>query len=215
MMHSIEQILAKAYPVLPVLVVNQPDTAIALAQALHQGGVQVLEITLRTPQALEVVTTLRQQLPELLVGVGTVVQAEQFEQAKQAGAQFAVSPGFTPQLADAAQASALPYLPAVMTPSEVLHAMEHGYRTLKLFPASLEGSLKLLDSFKGPFTDIKFCPTGGIQLDNLLSFLKLPNVICCGGSWLAPDALVRANDWRQITALAQQAQELARSLVCV
>ncbi|WP_434556786.1 bifunctional 4-hydroxy-2-oxoglutarate aldolase/2-dehydro-3-deoxy-phosphogluconate aldolase [Thiopseudomonas acetoxidans] len=214
-MHSIEQILAKAYPVLPVLVVNQPDTAIALAQALHQGGVQVLEITLRTPQALEVVTTLRQQLPELLVGVGTVVQAEQFEQAKQAGAQFAVSPGFTPQLADAAQASALPYLPAVMTPSEVLHAMEHGYRTLKLFPASLEGSLKLLDSFKGPFTDIKFCPTGGIQLDNLLSFLKLPNVICCGGSWLAPDALVRANDWRQITALAQQAQELARSLVCV
>lgn len=214
-MHSIEQILAKAYPVLPVLVVNQPDTAIALAQALHQGGVQVLEITLRTPQALEVVTTLRQQLPELLVGVGTVVQAEQFEQAKQAGAQFAVSPGFTPQLADAAQASALPYLPAVMTPSEVLHAMEHGYRTLKLFPASLEGSLKLLDSFKGPFTDIKFCPTGGIQLDNLLSFLKLPNVICCGGSWLAPDALVRANDWRQITALAKQAQELARSLVCV
>lgn len=214
-MHSIEQILAKAYPVLPVLVVNQPDTAIALAQALHQGGVQVLEITLRTPQALEVVTILRQQLPELLVGVGTVVQAEQFEQAKQAGAQFAVSPGFTPQLADAAQASALPYLPAVMTPSEVLHAMEHGYRTLKLFPASLEGSLKLLDSFKGPFTDIKFCPTGGIQLDNLLSFLKLPNVICCGGSWLAPDALVRANDWRQITALAQQAQELARSLVCV
>lgn len=214
-MHSIEQILAKAYPVLPVLVVNQPDTAIALAQALHQGGVQVLEITLRTPQALEVVTTLRQQLPELLVGVGTVVQAEQFEQAKQAGAQFAVSPGFTPQLADAAQASALPYLPAVMTPSEVLHAMEHGYRTLKLFPASLEGSLKLLDSFKGPFTDIKFCPTGGIQLDNLLSFLKLPNVICCGGSWLAPDALVRANDWQQITALAQQAQELARSLVCV
>lgn len=214
-MHSIEQILAKAYPVLPVLVVNQPDTAIALAQALHQGGVQVLEITLRTPQALEVVTTLRQQLPELLVGVGTVVQAEQFEQAKQAGAQFAVSPGFTPQLADAAQASALPYLPAVMTPSEVLHAMEHGYRTLKLFPASLESSLKLLDSFKGPFTDIKFCPTGGIQLDNLLSFLKLPNVICCGGSWLAPDALVRANDWRQITALAQQAQELARSLVCV
>src|SRR5690554_3235237 len=211
-MHSIEQILAKAYPVLPVLVVNQPDTAIALAQALHQGGVQVLEITLRTPQALEVVTALRQQLPELLVGVGTVVQAEQFEQAKQAGAQFAVSPGFTPQLADAAQASALPYLPAVMTPSEVLHAMEHGYRTLKLFPASLEGSLKLLDSFKGPFTDIKFCPTGGIQLDNLLSFLKLPNVICCGGSWLAPDALVRANDWRQITALAQQAQELARSL---
>lgn len=214
-MHSIEQILAKAYPVLPVLVVNQPDTAIALAQALHQGGVQVLEITLRTPQALEVVTTLRQQLPELLVGVGTVVQAEQFEQAKQAGAQFAVSPGFTPQLADAAQASALPYLPAVMTPSEVLHAMEHGYRTLKLFPASLESSLKLLDSFKGPFTDIKFCPTGGIQLDNLLSFLKLPNVICCGGSWLAPDALVRANDWRQITALAQQAQELARSLACV
>lgn len=214
-MHSIEQILAKAYPVLPVLVVNQPDTAIALAQALHQGGVQVLEITLRTPQALEVVTALRQQLPELLVGVGTVVQAEQFEQAKQAGAQFAVSPGFTPQLADAAQASALPYLPAVMTPSEVLHAMEHGYRTLKLFPASLEGSLKLLDSFKGPFADIKFCPTGGIHLDNLLSFLKLPNVICCGGSWLAPDALVRANDWQQITALAQQAQELARSLACV
>lgn len=214
-MHSIEQILAKAYPVLPVLVVDQPERALALAQALHRGGVQVLEITLRTPQALEVVTTLRQQLPELLVGVGTVVQAEQFEQAKQAGAQFAVSPGFTPQLADAAQASALPYLPAVMTPSEVLHAMEHGYRTLKLFPASLEGSLKLLDSFKGPFTDIKFCPTGGIQLDNLLSFLKLPNVICCGGSWLAPDALVRVNDWRQITALAQQAQELARSLVCV
>lgn len=211
-MHSIEQILAKAHPVLPVLVVDQPEQAIPLAQALYQGGVQVLEITLRTPQALEVVAALRQQLPELIVGVGTVVQPQQFEQAKQAGAQFAVSPGFTPQLAAAAQASALPYLPAVMTPSEVLHAMEHGYRTLKLFPASLEGSLKLLDSFKGPFAEIKFCPTGGINTGNLLNFLNLPNVICCGGSWLAPNELLRAKDWQQITALAQQTQDLVRSI---
>lgn len=211
-MHSIEQILAKAYPVLPVLVVDQPEQAIPLAQALYQGGVQVLEITLRTPQALEVLRVLRQRLPELIVGVGTVIQPEQFAQAKHAGAQFAVSPGFTPQLAAAAQASGLPYLPAVMTPSEVLQAMEHGYRTLKLFPASLEGSLQLLDSFKGPFAEIQFCPTGGIHPDNLLSFLQRSNVICCGGSWLAPETLVRAQAWPQITALAQQAQDVTRNL---
>lgn len=210
-MHSIEHILAAAYPVLPVLVIEQPEQALPLAQALYQGGVRVLEITLRTAQALETVSLLREQLPELIVGVGTVVQPQQFAQAKQAGAQFAVSPGFTAQLAAGAQASSLPYLPAVMTPSEVLQAVEYGYRTLKLFPASLEGSISLLDSFKGPFADVRFCPTGGIQTDNLLDFLQRSNVVCCGGSWLAPAQLVRAKNWQRITELAMQVQELARS----
>lgn len=208
-MRSIEEILQQARPVLPVLVLEQPELALPLTQALYRGGLRVVEVTLRTSLALDAVRLLREQMPDLVVGVGTVVEAGQFEQARAAGAQFAVSPGFTPKLAEAACKSEMPYLPAVMTASEVLQAMEHGFRTLKLYPASLEGSRQLLESFTGPFADLRFCPTGGINAGNLNSFLGLPNVVCCGGSWLAPESLVREQNWEQVTRLAQQARALA------
>jgi 2-dehydro-3-deoxyphosphogluconate aldolase/(4S)-4-hydroxy-2-oxoglutarate aldolase len=208
----IEDMLKRARPVIPVLVINDAGLAVDLAGALHAGGVEVLEVTLRTDCALQALQAIRRELPQLLVGAGTLIHAEQFAQARDAGAHFAVSPGFTSRLAAAAEHSALPYLPGVMTPSEVLLALEHGYRSLKLFPANGATSVKMLKSFKGPFTGIRFCPTGGITPDNLLSFLRLPNVACVGGTWIAPESLVKARAWDQITQLAAEARSLAASL---
>lgn len=209
---TMEEVLRQALPVLPVLVIDEVETAVDLARALQAGGLRVLEVTLRTPQALDALAAIRRELPELLLGAGTLIHAEQFVEARQAGAQFAVSPGFTERLARAAGDAGLPYLPGVMTPSEVLLAVEHGYRSLKLFPADETASVKMLKSFKGPFTGIRFCPTGGVTADNLLSFLRLPNVACVGGTWVAPSSLVRARAWDQITQLASEACRLAASL---
>jgi 2-dehydro-3-deoxyphosphogluconate aldolase/(4S)-4-hydroxy-2-oxoglutarate aldolase len=209
---TIEQVLKRARPVLPVLVIEDVNLALDLARALHAGGVEVLEVTLRTPQALDALAAIRKELPQLLVGAGTIIHSEQFLEAREAGAQFAVSPGCTERLAAAAEGSGLPYLPGVMTPSEILLALEYGYRSLKLFPADGSTSVKMLKSFKGPFTGIRFCPTGGVTPDNLLSFLRLPNVACVGGTWLAPSNLVRARAWDQITQLATEARESAARL---
>jgi len=211
-MLTMEHILRRAYPVLRVLVIDDVECAVPLAQALCAGGLNVIEVTLRTPQALEALQAIRQAVPELIVGAGTVIHTEQFAQAIDAGAQFAVSPGFTERLATAAQEAQLPYLPAVMTPSEVLAALEYGYRSLKLFPANGGASVRMLNSFKGPFTGINFCPTGGVTRDNLLSYLSLPNVACCGGTWIAPASLVQAQAWDQITELAREACTLAGHL---
>ena len=208
-MLTMEHILRRAYPVLPVLVIDDVERAVGLAQALCAGGLNVIEVTLRTPQALEALKIIREEVPDLIVGAGTVIDAEQFGQALDAGAQFAVSPGFTERLTVAAQESGLPYLPAVMTPSEVLAALEYGYRSLKLFPANGGASVRMLNSFKGPFTGISFCPTGGVTRDNLLSYLSLPNVACCGGTWIAPASLVQAQAWDQITQLAREACAMA------
>jgi len=155
-MLTMEHILRRAYPVLPVLVIDDVERAVGLAQALCAGGLNVIEVTLRTPQALEALKVIRQEVPDLIVGAGTVIHAEQFAEAIDAGAQFAVSPGFTERLTQAAQETQLPYLPAVMTPSEVLLALEYGYRSLKLFPANGGTSVRMLNSFKGPFTGISF-----------------------------------------------------------
>lgn len=212
MSERIEVLLDRARPVMPVLVIDQLEHAVDLARALHAGGIEVIEVTLRTDCALAAVEAIRRALPELVVGAGTLVQARQFVQARDAGAQFAVSPGFTVGLAEAAEQSGIPYLPGVMTPSEVLQALELGYRSLKLFPANAAGSVKMLESLKGPFSGIRFCPTGGVTAENLLSFLRLPNVACVGGSWLAPQSLVRAGAWDQIRQLAEQARSLAASL---
>ncbi|MBX9913296.1 MAG: bifunctional 4-hydroxy-2-oxoglutarate aldolase/2-dehydro-3-deoxy-phosphogluconate aldolase [Pseudomonadaceae bacterium] len=209
---TIEQVLKRARPVLPVLVIEDVSLALDLARALHAGGVEVLEVTLRTPRALDALAAIRKELPQLLVGAGTLIHSEQFLEAREAGAQFAVSPGCTERLAAAAEDSGLPYLPGVMTPSEILLALEYGYRSLKLFPADGSTSVKMLKSFKGPFTGIRFCPTGGVTPDNLLSFLRLPNVACVGGTWLAPSNLVRARAWDQITQLACEARESAARL---
>ena len=211
-MLTMEHILRRAYPVLPVLVIDDVERAVSLAQALCAGGIHVIEVTLRTPQALEALKVIRQEVPDLIVGAGTVIHAEQFAQVIDAGAQFAVSPGFTERLALAAQETELPYLPAVMTPSEVLAALEHGYRSLKLFPANGGASVRMLNSFKGPFSGISFCPTGGVTRDNLLSYLSLPNVACCGGTWIAPASLVQAQAWDQITKLAREACAMAGHL---
>ena len=211
-MLTMEHILRRAYPVLPVLVIDDVERAVSLAQALCAGGINVIEVTLRTPQALEALKVIRQEVPDLIVGAGTVIHAEQFAQVMDAGAQFAVSPGFTERLTLAAQETELPYLPAVMTPSEVLAALEHGYRSLKLFPANGGASVRMLNSFKGPFSGISFCPTGGVTRDNLLSYLSLPNVACCGGTWIAPASLVQAQAWDQITKLAREACAMAGHL---
>ena len=209
---TMEQVLKRARPVLPVLVIEDVSLALDLAGALYAGGVEVLEVTLRTPRALDALAAIRKELPQLLVGAGTLIHTEQFLEARDAGAQFAVSPGCTERLAAAAEDSGLPYLPGVMTPSEVLLALEYGYRSLKLFPADGATSIKMLKSFKGPFTGIRFCPTGGVTPDNLLGFLRLPNVACVGGTWIAPSNLVRARAWDQITQLAAEARALAGSL---
>ncbi len=211
-MLTMDQVLQRARPVLPVLVIEDVVLAVDLALALKAGGIEVLEVTLRTPGALDALQAIRQAVPDLLVGAGTVIHAEQFSEARDAGAQFAVSPGCTERLAAAADDSGLPYLPAVMTPSEVLLALEYGYRSLKLFPANGATSVKMLKSFKGPFTGIRFCPTGGITPDNLLSFLRLPNVACVGGTWIAPENLVKARAWDQITQLAAEARDIASTL---
>jgi len=209
---TMEQVLKRARPVLPVLVIEDVSLALDLAGALYAGGVEVLEVTLRTPRALDALAAIRKGLPQLLVGAGTLIHTEQFLEARDAGAQFAVSPGCTERLAAAAEDSGLPYLPGVMTPSEVLLALEYGYRSLKLFPANGSTSVKMLKSFKGPFTGIRFCPTGGVTPDNLLSFLRLPNVACVGGTWIAPSNLVRARAWDQITQLAAEARNIASGL---
>lgn len=209
---TMDAVLQRARPVLPVLVLEDVELALDVAAALQAGGVQVLEVTLRTPRALEAVSAIRKQFPDLLVGAGTLISAAQFAEARDAGAQFAVSPGCTERLVAAAEASGLPYLPGVMTPSEVLLALEYGYRSLKLFPANGNASVKMLNSFKGPFTGIRFCPTGGVTPENLLNFLRLPNVACVGGTWIAPSNLIRARAWDQITQLAAEARAQASSL---
>ncbi|MBG4713887.1 bifunctional 4-hydroxy-2-oxoglutarate aldolase/2-dehydro-3-deoxy-phosphogluconate aldolase [Pseudomonas aeruginosa] len=208
----LDRVLLQASPVLPVLVIEDVALAPDLARALYAGGVTVLEVTLRTPQALDAIAAIHREVPEVLLGAGTLIHTEQFLEARDAGAQFAVSPGCTPRLAAAAEDAGLPYLPGVMTPSEVLLALEYGYRSLKLFPADGTASVKMLKSLKGPFTGIRFCPTGGVNLDNLLNFLRLPNVACVGGTWRAPPSLIRARAWDQITQLAREARELAGSL---
>ena len=170
----LDRVLQQASPVLPVLVIEDVALAPDLARALYAGGVTVLEVTLRTPQALDAIAAIHREVPEVLLGAGTLIHTEQFLEARDAGAQFAVSPGCTPRLAAAAEDAGLPYLPGVMTPSEVLLALEYGYRSLKLFPADGTASVKMLKSLKGPFTGIRFCPTGGVNLDNLLNFLACP-----------------------------------------
>jgi len=209
---TIEAVLQRARPVLPVLVLEEVALAVDLAGALQAGGVEVLEVTLRTDRALDALAAIGKAFPALLVGAGTLIHAEQFAEARDAGAQFLVSPGLTTRLAAAADDVGLPYLPGVMTPSEVLLALEHGYRSLKLFPANGNASIKLLNTLKGPFTGIRFCPTGGVTTENLLNFLRLPNVTCVGGTWIAPANLIRARAWDQITQLALEARALAASL---
>ena len=204
---DIRDIFALA-PVIPVLIIERLADAVPLARALCAGGLPVLEVTMRTPVALEAISAMRDAVPEAVVGVGTLTRPVDFAAAEAAGAQFGVSPGLTPELAAAAHHATFPLLPGVMTPSEVIAARLAGFSALKLFPASQAGGLGMLKALASPFGDVLFCPTGGITLETAPEFLALPNVACVGGSWLAPAKLLNAGDWAGIEALARQAAAL-------
>lgn len=195
-------------PVIPVIVIDELAQAVPLARALVAGGVRVLEVTLRTAPALEAIRRIAREVPDAIVGVGTLTRPQDFKDALDAGAQFGVSPGLTPAMIQAAHETKLPLLPGVMTPSDVIAARLAGFSELKLFPAQQAGGIGMLKALGGPFPDVTFCPTGGVSAENAPDFLALPNVACVGGSWLAPKAAVNAGDWDRITALAKEASAL-------
>lgn len=199
-------------PVIPVIVIDDLAQAVPLARALIAGGVRVLEVTLRTPVALAAIRVIAREVPEAIVGVGTLTRPEEFTEARDAGACFGVSPGLTPVLIEAARESGLPLLPGVMTPSEVIAARLAGFREMKLFPAQQAGGIGMLQALTGPFPDVTFCPTGGITAETAPDYLALPNVACVGGSWLTPKAALAAGDWEAVTALVRQAVALMSSV---
>ncbi|MEQ1600757.1 MAG: bifunctional 4-hydroxy-2-oxoglutarate aldolase/2-dehydro-3-deoxy-phosphogluconate aldolase [Methylophilaceae bacterium] len=200
--------LANYGPVIPVIVINNIEDAVPMAQALVDGGIRVLEITLRTPVALQCMEAIAKAVPEAIIGAGTVRSVADAEAAKKAGCVFAVSPGYTSELGKACLEMGLPLLPGVSTGSEIMQANADGYFFLKLFPAVAVGGINLLKGFGGPFTDVKFCPTGGITVETAPQFLALPNVPVCGGTWLTPANLVAAKDWQGITRLAREASQI-------
>ena len=195
-------------PVIPVIVLHDVAHAVPMARALVAGGIRMLEVTLRTPQALACIEAIARAVPEAVVGAGTVRSAADAAAAANAGARFAVSPGYTTDLGAACRAQGLALLPGVATASEIMSAQADGYDALKFFPALQSGGSAMLKAWAGPFGDVLFCPTGGIQPGNAAEFLALANVACVGGSWLVPaDALVQG-DWERITTLARQASQL-------
>ena len=195
-------------PVIPVIVLTDVAHAVLVARALLAGGIRMLEVTLRTPQALACIEAIARDVPEAVVGAGTVRSAQDAQASAAAGARFLVSPGYTQALAQACRDVRLPLLPGVATGSEIMMAQADGLSELKFFPAMQSGGPAMLKAWNGPFGDVRFCPTGGVTAANAMDFLSLPNVVCVGGSWLTPaDALARSN-WAQITALAFQASRL-------
>jgi len=197
-------------PVIPVIVLNDVRHAVPLARALLAGGIRMLEVTLRTPQALACIEAIAREVPEAVVGAGTVRSAADAIAASKAGARFAVSPGFTPAVGRQCRDLDLPLLPGVASGSEIMLAQEEGFKALKFFPAVQAGGMPMLKAWQGPFGDVMFCPTGGIHAGNAHEFLAQPNVACVGGSWLVTgDALARG-DWSSITSLAQAACALQR-----
>jgi 2-dehydro-3-deoxyphosphogluconate aldolase/(4S)-4-hydroxy-2-oxoglutarate aldolase len=198
-------------PVIPVIAIDEISHAVPLAQALVAGGIRVLEVTLRTAQGLPAIRAIAEQVPDAIVGVGTLTHPDEFTAARDAGAVFGVTPGLTPSLIVAAKSSGLPLLPGTMTPSEILAAREAGFRQLKLFPAVPAGGVGMLKAIIGPLPDMMFCPTGGVSQANAADFLACKNVACVGGSWLTPKDLVHAGDWARITELAKAASRLART----
>ena len=196
-------------PVVPVLVVHDAAHARPLAQALVAGGLPALEVTLRTPVALEAIAEMS-QVAGGVVGAGTLLTPADVQAAKAAGAQFGVSPGATDILLDACESAELPLLPGAATSSEVMRLLERGYSVQKFFPAEANGGAPALKAIGGPLPQVSFCPTGGVSLNNATNYLSLPNTLCVGGSWVAPQHLIDAGDWDSITELARQAAALAR-----
>lgn len=203
--------ILKVAPVIPVMVVERIEDAVPLAQALYNGGLKVLEITLRTPCALDAITAMVENLPaDAVIGAGTIITPQDLEKAVKAGSTFLVSPGATPALIEAAKASSVPLLPGVATPTEAMHLLVEGFTHQKFFPAEAAGGVPMLKSIGGPLPQITFCPTGGIDLAKAPTYLALPNVACVGGTWMAPKELMKAGRWDEIERLAREAASLAR-----
>lgn len=201
---TIDQVL-DASPLMAVVVIEAAADAPALARALIAGGVKSIEVTLRTPAALEAIRRVAGEVPEALIGSGTVLTTADYHASAEAGARFAVSPGATAALLDAGRHGPIPYLPAVATGSDIMEGLARGYGAFKAFPASVIGGPAALKAFGGPFAGVRFCPTGGVSIDNATEYLALPNVACVGGSWLTPASLLRARDWAGVQALATEA----------
>ncbi|EXU76149.1 bifunctional 4-hydroxy-2-oxoglutarate aldolase/2-dehydro-3-deoxy-phosphogluconate aldolase [Erwinia mallotivora] len=201
---SAEQILTTG-PVVPVIVVNKLEHAVPMAKALVAGGVKVLEVTLRTACAMEAIKAMVNEVPEAIVGAGTVLNAEQLKAVTDAGVQFAISPGLTEPLLKAAVAGSVPLIPGISTVSELMTGMDYGLREFKFFPAEANGGVKALQAIGGPFPQVRFCPTGGISPANYRDYLALKSVLCIGGSWLVPADALEAGDYERITRLAKEA----------
>lgn len=200
--------LANHGPVIPVIVINKVEDAVPMAEALLEGGVKVLEVTLRSPVALQAMEQIAKHVPDAILGSGTVRNLKDAKNSKDVGCQFAVSPGYTSELGQYAREIGLPLLPGVSTGSEIMMANADDYYFLKLFPAVAVGGINLLKGFAGPFADVKFCPTGGVSVESAPQFLALPNVVVCGGTWLTPADAVERKDWAHITKLAKEASAI-------
>ena len=197
-------------PVIPVIVLHDVAHAVPLARALVAGGIRMLEVTLRTPQALQCIEAIARDVPEAVAGAGTIRSASDAQASVLAGAKFGVSPGYTSAVGKACRELGLPLLPGVATGSEIMMAQEDGYQQLKFFPAMQAGGLPMLKAWQGPFGDVTFCPTGGIHAGNATEFLALSNVACVGGSWIVPTDAIQTGDWARIEQLAREATQLAR-----
>ncbi|GHQ27670.1 ketohydroxyglutarate aldolase [Helicobacter pylori] len=195
-------------PIVPVVVIENIKDAVPLAQSLLEGGIQIIEVTLRSSCALEAIELIAKNVPKMRVGVGTILNPTQLEQAQNRGAEFLISPGLTIKLLEYAKKKDMPLIPGVSSSSEVMQALELGYNALKFFPAEYCGGVKLLNAFNGPFKGVKFCPTGGISADNMHSYLNLENVLCVGGSWLTPKNLIQNKEWDKITEICKRSLAL-------
>ncbi|ALM90205.1 MULTISPECIES: bifunctional 4-hydroxy-2-oxoglutarate aldolase/2-dehydro-3-deoxy-phosphogluconate aldolase [Alteromonas] len=194
-----------AGPVVPVLVINDVEKAVPLAKALMAGGIKVLEVTLRTPAAIDVIKRIADEVPDSLIGAGTVTNAQQLKAVIEAGAKFAISPGMTADLLKAGMEAEIPLIPGISSTSELMKGKDAGYTHMKFFPAEASGGVKAIKAISGPFPEFTFCPTGGIGPGNYNDYLALKNVVCVGGSWLAPDDAIESGDWDRITQLAKEA----------
>lgn len=206
MTYSVEDIMQAAFPVMPVLAVSRVEDAIPLAMALKQGGLKVLEVTLRTDAAMDVIKAMK-TVDGVIVGAGTVTTVEQLKELEAIGADFAISPGATAKLLSAGKEVNLPFLPAVSSVSEMMQGMEYGHQNFKFFPAEASGGVSALKAFSGPFPNISFCPTGGVSINNYKQYLALDNVRCVGGSWIVPADALNQQDWDRIEKLAKEACE--------
>ncbi|GAA8857185.1 bifunctional 4-hydroxy-2-oxoglutarate aldolase/2-dehydro-3-deoxy-phosphogluconate aldolase [Helicobacter pylori] len=195
-------------PIVPVVVIENIKDAVPLAQSLIEGGIQIIEVTLRSSCALEAIELIAKNVPKMRVGAGTILNPTQLEQAQNRGAEFLISPGLTIKLLEHAKKKDMPLIPGVSSSSEVMQALELGYSALKFFPAEYCGGVKLLNAFNGPFKGVKFCPTGGISIDNMRSYLNLENVLCVGGSWLTPKNLIQNKEWDKITEICKRSLAL-------